>query len=123
MDCALMQPDLIAYQLAELEDPARARLETHLHSCPTCLRDFLALKRSLEIRELAPSAAARTRLRDAVVGAVTQPRAPSGWSWWERPLAIGFTVAAVTLAAFAAASLAASPGAAPHGWVVAAAPG
>ena len=118
MDCAVMQPELIAYHFGELEDPARARLEAHLLSCPGCLRDFLALKRALETSELTPSAAAKARLREAVVRSIAQPRI--GWSWWERPVAVGFAVAAVTVATFATVSLAASPGAAPHGWVASA---
>jgi len=125
MDCALMQQDLIAYCLGELADPARGRLEAHLASCPHCLRDFFALKRSLEPADVTPSAAAAARLREAVAPSVavaqSVARAQQGtrWSWWERPVAVGFAVAAVALATFATVSLAASPGAAPHGWVVA----
>lgn len=117
MDCALMQPDLVAYHFGEIEDAARSRLEAHLASCPRCLLDFFALKRSLERADLTPSPAAEARLRSAVAQHVQRPQPRTTWSWWERPLAVGLATAAVALATFATVSLAASPGAAPHGWI------
>jgi len=96
---------------------AVAMLPASLECCPHCLHELFALKRSLETPSAIPSAAAKARLRTAVAQTVERAQARAGWSWWERPLAIGFATAAVALAAFATASLAASPGAAPHGWV------
>jgi anti-sigma factor RsiW len=117
MDCALMQQNLIPYHFGEIDDQERLTLEAHLACCPRCLHHLFALKRSLETASAIPSAAAKARLRTAVAQTVERAQARARWSWWERPLAIGFATAAVALAAFATASLAASPGAAPHGWV------
>jgi anti-sigma factor RsiW len=116
MDCALTRPELLPYCFGEIDDGARLALERHLASCPHCLAEFFACKRALETSGPTPSPAAKARLRAAVVQAVarTERRA---WSWWERPLAVACATAAVVVATAATVSLAASPGAAPHGWV------
>jgi anti-sigma factor RsiW len=112
----MIRQALIPYHWGEIESQERLQLEAHLAACPRCLKDFFALKRSLETSDAIPSAAAKARLRSAVARSFESAQPRIAWSWWERPLAIGFAAAAVALATFATASLAASSGAAPHGW-------
>lgn len=115
MDCDLTRPDLIAFHFGEIEDQPRLRMEAHLLSCQACLREFLALKRSIETTEARPSETAREKLRDAVAREVASQRPPA-WSWWQRPLAVAVAAAAVVLAAATVNLMAASPGRAPHAW-------
>jgi anti-sigma factor RsiW len=120
MDCHVIQPDLVPYHFAELEDDARRSVETHLTECPACLRDFIALKRAMEISDERPSPAAKARLQEAVtreIAAATPRRSRVAWSWWERPLAAAFASAAVVAAIMMVQTLATSHGAPPHGAV------
>ena len=119
MDCELIQPDLAAYHFGEIDASGRSAIEAHLGACPRCLRDYFALKRSLETFEARPSPEAKERLRRAVASATQH--APSSWRWWERPLAVALACAAVLLSAAATGALANSPGGPPHGWLVASA--
>jgi anti-sigma factor RsiW len=112
MECHLIQPDLVAYHFGDIEEAPRAEVEKHLQECPRCLRDFIALKREMEVGEAKPSPAAKDRLRVAVAQAVARPRVV--WSWWERPLALAFASAAILVAGFAVHSIATSEGAAPR---------
>ena len=112
MDCVLIQPELVAYHFGMIEDDARERVEKHLLECPECLRDFLALKRSMETSDERPSPLAKARLREAVASEVGRRRV--AWSWWERPLAVAFAAAVILTAGSAVHALATSEGRAPH---------
>jgi anti-sigma factor RsiW len=96
--CELIQPELVSFYFGDVEDTVRARVETHLRGCRSCLDAYLSLKRSIEAADLKPSDAARVRLRDAVKRELSAAE-PAPWSWWERPLAVVFATAAVALAA------------------------
>lgn len=115
MDCELTRPYLIEFHFGEIDDQPRLLVEAHLLLCPACLRQFLALKRAIEISEAKPSEAARARLRDAVAREVASP-GPAAWSWWQRPLAVAVAAVAVLLAAATVNVMAASPGRAPQAW-------
>ena len=112
MVCALIQPELVAYHFGMIEEDKRLDVEKHLLECPECLRDFLALKRSMETSDERPSSGAKERLRAAVAREVARPRVP--WSWWERPLAVAFAAAVILTAGSAVHALATSEGRAPH---------
>lgn len=85
MTCQHFCEDLIAFQLGELEDPARRALEAHLVDCSACVREFVTLKRQLELADVVaverPSNVAAHRLRRAVVAQVS-PAPPA----WVRPV-------------------------------------
>ena len=117
MDCELIRPDLAPYHLGEVDDAARTAVEVHLCACEPCLRQYLAIKRSLEIGGGRPSAAARERLRRAVTTEMAAG-SPSGKPWrrWERPLAVVLAGAAVVLSTLATSALASGPAGPPHGW-------
>ena len=83
---------------------ARARVETHLRGCRSCLDAYLSLKRSIEAADLKPSDEARVRLRDAVARELSAAE-PAAWLWWERPLAVAFAAAAVALATITVSEL------------------
>ena len=114
MDCSLIQPDLVGYHFADLEEEARQRVEEHLVGCPQCLRDFIALKREMETTPERPSPAAKDRLRKAVLREVGSRERGVAWSWWERPLAAAFASAAVLAAMLTVHVIASSEGAPPH---------
>jgi anti-sigma factor RsiW len=116
MTCESVGPELLAFHLGALEGAQREQVEAHLVTCPGCLRDYLALKRSLEQEDEAPgpSPAATERLRNAVLdelAAVISPR----WRWWERPLAFGLAATAALIALSAVRTVSSGPGAAPRG--------
>ena len=115
MSCSRIQPELVAYHFGTVSDEARLELEQHLPTCPACLADYLGIKREIETApsELRPAPAARARLRLAVARELGQPT-PRKWSWWERPLALGFATAAVLVAMVALRALATTPGAMPY---------
>jgi hypothetical protein len=123
MHCELTQPEIVSFYFGDVEEKARARVETHLRECRPCLDAYLSLKRSIEAADLKPSEEARIRLRNAVARELSaaQPAAnslagafgplgpafapampvltpPTVWLWWERPLAVAFAMAALALA-------------------------
>jgi anti-sigma factor RsiW len=117
MKCTEVQAALFAYQFGEISPEARSSVEAHLLTCPSCLRDFLALKRELETAESdpPPSQAARQKLRRSVAAQLGRHSEPRRRLWWERPLALTFAAASVTAALLLLHSVATSPGALPHG--------
>jgi hypothetical protein len=104
MLCELIQPELVSFYFGDVEETARARVETHLRGCRSCLDAYLSLKRSIEAADLKPSDAARVRLRDAVARELSAAE-PATWLWWERPLAVGFATVAVALATITVSQL------------------
>jgi hypothetical protein len=118
MSCHDIQQELVGYHFGMMEGGAtRRQLEDHLVTCQDCTKAFVAIKRDIETAESGPrpSPAMRQRLRLAVARelGIVAPR-PTGWSWWERPLAFGFAGVAVFLAVFALSVLGSSPGSMPH---------
>ena len=69
MDCARVEQELIAFELAVLDGATRAAVETHLTGCARCVSAFLALKRAIDAGEdaTAPSEMARARVRAEAV--------------------------------------------------------
>ena len=65
MDCARVDDELVAFELAALDGATRAAVETHLTGCARCVSTFLALKRAVDAAEdaMAPSEMARARVR------------------------------------------------------------
>jgi anti-sigma factor RsiW len=114
MDCDVIQPDLVAYHFGVIEQGARRAVEEHLVGCPICLGDFLTLKREIETADARPSVAAKDRLRRAVAREIGATPSHPGWSWWERPLALGLAGVTLVCAMFAVHVLASSPGSAPR---------
>ena len=104
MLCELIQPELVTFYFGDVEETARARVETHLRGCRSCLDAYLALKRSVEAADLRPSDEARARLRDAVARELSAAE-PTAWLWWERPLAVAFATAALALTTLAVSGL------------------
>ncbi|MFT3712414.1 MAG: zf-HC2 domain-containing protein [Archangium sp.] len=91
-----MKRDLMAWQLGDLHGEERVKLEAHVSECTSCVREFIALKRDVELAEdgPAPSFAAKEKLRHAVkleLGLVPGP-------WWERPVAFFVGTASVACA-------------------------
>ena len=104
MHCELIQPELASFYFGDVEDTARARVETHVRGCRSCLDAYLSLKRSIEAADLEPSDEAHVRLRDAIARELSAAE-PAAWLWWERPLAVAFATAAVALATFTVSQL------------------
>ena len=96
MQCDVIQPELVSFYFADVDEKARARAEAHLRECRSCLDAYLSLKRSIEADELKPSDEARVRLRDAVAQELSAAE-PEAWLWWERPLVVTFATASVAL--------------------------
>ena len=96
MHCEVTLPELASFYFGDVEEEARARIETHLRGCPSCLDAYLALKRSVEAADLEPTEADRLRLRAAVAHELSAAE-PAPWLWWERPVAVAFAMAAVAL--------------------------
>ncbi len=65
MDCARVDEELVAFQLAALDGATRAAVEAHLTSCARCVSSYLALKRAMDASEDAavPSDVTRARVR------------------------------------------------------------
>jgi hypothetical protein len=94
MNCNHDRSDLVAFHFGEDHD-----IGERLVACPDCLREFLAIKRAIDLGEDAPrpSELARERLRRAVAQRIAvAPR-----RWWHRPAAAAFAIA-VLLASMAA---------------------
>ena len=117
MKCEEVQLELVSYHFGEVAEQSRADIESHLLSCGGCLRSFLDLKREIETSCSGPrpAAAARARLRSAVVRQVSPQRSVRAWSWWERPLAFGLAAAAVVVATVTTNVVTSRPGMPPHG--------
>lgn len=113
MTCHEIEPELIGYHFAEVDEETRDRLERHLLECGACLRAYLELKRAIETSEAAPapSDAARARLRRAVARELGHE---AKWSWWERPLALALAASIVLVAGSATRKLTSTPVAPPH---------
>jgi anti-sigma factor RsiW len=118
MSCDKVEPELIAYHFGTIDPEARRTVEEHLPGCVNCLREFIALKRSMETseEEPAPSQQARERLRLAVARELRgQQQAPSrSWRWWERPLALGGALAVLAGAVVVTYTASIGEGAAPR---------
>lgn len=116
MSCDAIETELTGFHFGTLDPDTRLRVEEHLLGCPACLRAFLEVKRAIEEPDEAPgpSPASRTRLRRAMAEAVRGVRPGPVWAWWERPLAVGFAMAAVVLSLGAVQAVASSRGAMPH---------
>lgn len=114
MEHDLIQIDLVPYHFGTIDDEARDRVESHLMTCAACLKDYLALKRSIEAPEARPSDLAKARLRKAVMREVGHEESRVTWSWWERPLAVAFASAAVMAAIALVDGVETTPGSAPH---------
>ncbi len=117
MSCDALETELTGFHFGTLDPDTRLRVEEHLLGCPACLRAFLDLKRAIEETDdlPGPSPASRARLRQAVSDAVRGARPGPVWAWWERPLAVGFAMAAVALSLGAMRAVASSPGTMPRG--------
>ncbi|HWE26474.1 MAG TPA: zf-HC2 domain-containing protein [Polyangia bacterium] len=65
MDCARVDGELVAFQLAALDGATRAAVEAHLTGCARCVSSYLALKRAMDAAEDAgaPSELMRARIR------------------------------------------------------------
>ena len=48
MHCEVIQPELVSFYFGDVEEEARARVDTHLLECRSCLDAYLSLKRSIE---------------------------------------------------------------------------
>ncbi|MBI5517277.1 MAG: hypothetical protein HY909_26125 [Deltaproteobacteria bacterium] len=114
MNCERAKPELLGFHFGMAEAEARGALEAHLLGCPACLREYLELKRAVELPEEieAPSELSRARLRRAVAAELRRGAAP--WTWWERPLAVGLAAASVWLAVGTVRFVSTQPGRAPH---------
>jgi anti-sigma factor RsiW len=101
MSCEKIGSELIGYHFGTLSEETRQAVEAHLPTCAGCVREFVALKRDLELaeREPAPSQRARDRLRRAVAHEVLREKPVARWGWWERPLALGGALAVLLGAA------------------------
>jgi len=114
MTCDAIEPELVAYHFNVLDEDTRTRVEVHLVECSTCIRTFVALKRSIETSEdvPAPSRLARSRVRSAVAKELGLE--PWRWSWWERPLAIALAASVVLAAGVTTHALTTGAGAPPY---------
>lgn len=102
MSCETVEPELVAYHFGTLEPGMRQVVEDHLLGCVSCLREFMTLKRNMELGEAEPppSQAARERLRLSVARELRGSAPSRTWRWWERPLALGGAVAVLASAMF-----------------------
>lgn len=95
MNCEEAKSLLLSWHFSELED--RGPLEAHLTTCPSCMNEFVTLKRAVELAEgePLPSAASRKVLRNAVSAELE-----TAWGWWERPLAFALAATAMWFGVF-----------------------
>ena len=118
MNCGTMHVELVGFHFGVIAEDLRAEVEAHLLSCGRCLREYLSLKRTVELGEgeARPAPAVKARLRQAIAKelGVRQPHL-GGWSWWERPFAFGFAGAAVLFALLAVHLVATGAATPPHG--------
>jgi anti-sigma factor RsiW len=116
MSCDTVKPELIAYHFGTIGPEAREAVEEHLPGCANCLREFIALKRDMETSEgePRPSKAARERLRLSVARELHVRPPARSWRWWERPLALGGSLAVLAGAIFMTYSASIREAAAPR---------
>ena len=114
MDCEMTKSELVAYLFGVIEESARTGVERHLLGCPSCLREFVELKRAADTADAEPSTGAAERLRRAVAEELKRSAPRSSWSWWERPLAVALAGLMVMLAMVFVRRIAASPGVPPR---------
>jgi anti-sigma factor RsiW len=109
VDCARVDEELIAFELAALDGAKRAAVETHLTGCARCVSSFLALKRAIDAGEdaSAPSEMVRARVRAEAVKqlaidagrAAAATKAPAAVPERRAPwMAVAFAAAAAILA-------------------------
>jgi anti-sigma factor RsiW len=110
----MIQSELVAYLFGVIDESARTQVEQHLLDCPSCLREFMAVKRAAETAEADPSAGVREQLRRDVAEELKRGARRSTWSWWERPLAVALAGFMVMLAMVFVRRIAASPGVPPR---------
>jgi anti-sigma factor RsiW len=130
MTCEELETELVGYHFGVLADEARQRVEGHLVECPSCVRAFVGVKRSIERSEdvPAPPEGGRARLRLAVARAIG-PRAgstgtlsafepigaaPPALSWRGRALALSVAASVVLAAGATTDALMSLPGTAPY---------
>ena len=97
MDCARVDGELVAFQLAALDGATRAAVEAHLTGCARCVSSYLALKRAMDASEEAPAPSELTRSRirkEAAFQLGATARKPRRAKW-----AIVATAAAAMIAA------------------------
>ncbi|HOU94355.1 MAG TPA: zf-HC2 domain-containing protein [Polyangiaceae bacterium] len=118
MSCEEIQPELVRYHFGVIDDGPRGEVEEHLVGCSDCLRSYLYLKRDVETAEGGPqpSSAVLDRLRASVVRELALG-VSRRWSWWERPLAFGFSGVLMVVAVLVVGVLARGPGDPPHGLI------
>ena len=97
MDCARVDGELVAFQLAALDGATRAAVEAHLTGCARCVSAYLALKRAMDAGEeaVAPSELTRSRIRKEAAFVLGAPAGKSRRATW----AIVATAAAAMIAA------------------------
>ncbi|MFO0595467.1 MAG: zf-HC2 domain-containing protein [Myxococcaceae bacterium] len=93
MNCETCRAELFAFHLGESRGEQRDAVEAHLRTCAACVREFLEVKRALELTDDAPAPSVRVKMR-AAVEAEFAPKS----AWWERPLAGLVGVASVVVA-------------------------
>ncbi len=115
MKCEDATQTLVALQFGAIEGAERDEIEAHLCACTACVREFLAIKRAVELPDEppAPSETSRARLRSAVAKELSRDRRV--WRWWERPAAAALAAASVLFALRAVQVITTSEGRAPHG--------
>jgi len=89
MVCALIQPDLVAYEFGLVDDETRDSIEAHLQACPTCLSTYLQLRRHLTRAAHSsdrPSEAVRLRLRAEVESTFRPTAVRRLLAWARRPI-------------------------------------
>jgi anti-sigma factor RsiW len=116
MRCSDIRSDLVAFHFGDVTGEMRGELERHLEQCGDCLSSFLRLKRSIETgqEDPGPSEVATARLRRAMLAELRAQRSRREWSWWERPVALGFAGCALVGAVFTTQALTSGPGAPPR---------
>ncbi|HEY2743177.1 MAG TPA: zf-HC2 domain-containing protein [Polyangia bacterium] len=102
MDCARVDDELVAFELAVLDGATRAAVETHLTGCARCVSTYLALKRAIDAGEeaMAPSQIARARVRaeaEKLLSAAERKKPERKKAPW----VIGLAAAAAIVAPFA----------------------
>ena len=104
MDCARVDGELIAFELAVLDGPTRAAVEAHLAGCGRCVSSFLAVKRAIDVAEeaAAPSQIARGRVYAEAAKLLTADApAPKKPEKRRAPWGIAVAAAAAIVAPFA----------------------
>jgi hypothetical protein len=77
MECEIIEPELCTFYFGDPEPALRAAIERHLADCTSCVREFLRIKRSVEVAAGGydvPSPQARQRLFTAAEEALSHRR-------------------------------------------------